>query len=350
MASRSARWLRLAVRARAVIGGERGTFERIRRQFYAELWQRTAEALGAEIKPIGGELIRIRKGAASTLVRRSSLMLDSRVVLELAGNKPACNRLFADAGLPIVRHVEFDLDSFEKAWEFAQECANPVVVKPARAGSAGRGVTTGVTTRGALKRAAWSALAHGDGILCEEQVAGASLRLLYLDGRCIDAIRRDPPSVVGDGHSNLRTLLRAENEARRQAPWTAMHPLRSDREMRQCLAVAGRSLASVPGGDEIVRVKRVVNENSARDNVRILGDIHPSIVAAGRSAAAALPVRLAGVDFLTTDATAPLAQTGGIVHEVNTEPALHHHVLCHGEPETDVAAIVLAHLLSGESR
>jgi cyanophycin synthetase len=42
-------------------------------------------------------------------------------------------------------------------------------------------------------------------------------------------------------------------------------------------------------------------------------------------AVAATGLRLAGVDVVTPDVTAPLAQSGGVVLEVNGNPALHQH-------------------------
>jgi D-alanine-D-alanine ligase-like ATP-grasp enzyme len=36
-------------------------------------------------------------------------------------------------------------------------------------------------------------------------------------------------------------------------------------------------------------------------------------------------VRLAGVDLITTDLTASLHATGGVIIEVNGGPGLHHH-------------------------
>ena len=168
------------------------------------------------------------------------------------------------------------------------------------------------------------------------------LRLLYLDGECIDAVRRDPPSIVGDGARTIRELVRDENRLRLEAQHSSMHPLREDGELRAHLRSMGRRLSDVPAPDEVVRVKGAINENAARDNVRILDQVHPTLVAAGRVAAEAIQVRLAGVDFLTVDPTRPLEETGGVVSEVNTSPALHHHLLTVG-PALDpgVATLVL---------
>src|SRR5688572_32104639 len=54
-------------------------------------------------------------------------------------------------------------------------------------------------------------------------IAGASYRLLYLEGRLIDAVRRDPPTVTGDGYSTIRRLIAHENRRRlERRPFTAL--------------------------------------------------------------------------------------------------------------------------------
>jgi D-alanine-D-alanine ligase-like ATP-grasp enzyme len=59
-----------------------------------------------------------------------------------------------------------------------------------------------------------------------------------------------------------------------------------------------------------------------------------------------LGIQLAGVDVMTTDIAAPLEATGGVIGEVNTMPALHHHYLVR-EPRrgAPVASLILRSLL-----
>jgi cyanophycin synthetase len=51
----------------------------------------------------------------------------------------------------------------------------------------------------------------------------------------------------------------------------------------------------------------------------------PSIVEDGARAVRALRVRLAGVDIITTDPSLPVADTGGVILEVNAPPNYYYH-------------------------
>ena len=67
-------------------------------------------------------------------------------------------------------------------------------------------------------------------------------------------------------------------------------------------------------------------------------------------AAAAVGLRLAGVDVVTTDISRPLSETGGVVSEVNGGPGLHHHYLVADSARaTPVAVPVLQKLIHDSS-
>jgi D-alanine-D-alanine ligase-like ATP-grasp enzyme len=83
------------------------------------------------------------------------------------------------------------------------------------------------------------------------------------------------------------------------------------------------------------------------DNETFSGELEPELIAEARSAQNAVGLRLSGVDVITTDPTRPLADTGGVITEVNGTPGLHHHYLV-ADPEgaTRVAIPILERLLS----
>jgi len=69
----------------------------------------------------------------------------------------------------------------------------------------------------------------------------------------------------------------------------------------------------------------VVNENRGDDNATATGMLCASIIEDGARAATALHVRLAGIDIITRDPTVPLADSGGVIIEVNTTPNYYYH-------------------------
>lgn len=330
---------------------ERATFRALRASFYRGLWRDAAGALGASVDELGDGFLRIRQGRSWTVVRGAAVMLDDHLSLELCGSKPVMARLLGELGVRVPRHRSYTLADLGPALELLDELEGPVVVKPAD-GAAGRGVTTGVRGRAALSRASVrAAQGFGSPLLVEEQVAGASFRLLFLGGRFVDAIRRDGPTVRGDGVQTLAALVRAETHRRASAAVPiALHPLHLDLEARQHLHEQGLNERQVPTRDQVVVVKRVPNQNAARDNHVVRQSVHASVVEHTARIVDRLGLQLAGVDVIAPDLAAPLDHRL-VVNEVNTTPGLHHHRLV-SDPACalGVGRLVLEHALSANPR
>ena len=76
--------------------------------------------------------------------------------------------------------------------------------------------------------------------------------------------------------------------------------------------------------------------------------LDPGLVEACRRAAAAVGLRLAGVDVITPDASQPLESAGGVVAEVNGTPGIHHHYhVADTAKATPVAVPILERVLQG---
>lgn len=323
-------------------------FRSLSERFYNELWAGAARSSGAEIEPVGWGFQRIRRGDRWTMVRGAEVMLDDRLRLAIAGNKLLTNRLLAEWGLRVARHRPYDLTSVGGAKTFLKEVRGPAVVKPARQGGAGKGVTTGITTPARLRRASRSAARIAWDLMIEEQVPGASFRLLVLGGRVVDAIRRDPPLVVGDGRTTIRRLLEQETARRLEAQEVrALHPLTLDLEGRLHLEDQGLTPETVCPAGRAIRVKSVVNQNASSENHSLRGKLDPSVVALVEGLVEWLGIELAGVDLISPDLSVPLEASHGLVSEVNTTPGLHHHYLiAERDRVVPVAELLLDRLLS----
>jgi cyanophycin synthetase len=333
-------------RLRPAVRRENRATEALRQYFYRDFWAEAAAALDGEVEDLGAAFLRIATPYGSTFVRNGDVELDDGVLLAIAGDKGLVHRLLVETDVATPDHVVVDPGDLGPAEQLMARVGGPIVVKPVD-GHGGAGVTTGITTRRQLRTAAYRASWYGSRLLAEAQVHGSSYRLLYLGGELVDAIRFDPPTVIGDGRSTISQLVAQENETRLEGrPPTALRLLRCDTDMRHHLADAGLTAKSVPGeGSELV-VKQTVNENAARDTHRVLSEVHPSFHELGRSIRSVLPIDLLGVDVITPDVGRPLAEAGGAVHELNTTPAPHHHHLIAEEGErAPVGALILAHVL-----
>ncbi len=312
---------RLRSRAPAARSVARG-----RAAFCRAVWADAAEHEGASLVALDADLFELRLGGERLRVRGSCTSLDDPVTLDVAGDKPLVYRLLGAAGVPAPRHLVCRATDAAAARDFVAAAAGPCVVKPARSTAGGAGVTAGVVDWPGLLAALGRAAAHCPDVVLEEQVAGSDYRLLYLDGRLLDAVRREPPALTGDGRSTVHALVRAENRRRLAAGIQESQALlHVDADLRATLLAGGYSLDSVLPPGDVLAVKTVVSENRGEDNVSAAGELCPAVVEAGAGAAAAVGVRLAGVDVITADPGVSLEESGGAVIEVNTTPSLYYH-------------------------
>jgi cyanophycin synthetase len=316
--------------------------------FYRDVWEEAAAQLGGTVTVLERALLEIRCGDVVLRTRTNLTSLDDQLTVAVADDKPLVYRLLAEHGLPVPRHLVCRADDLRGAWAFARSLGRPCVVKPARASGA-IGVTTGVDARYDLARALAYGGAFGRELLVEEMVGGGIYRLLYFDGELLDAVRRDPPTVAGDGASPIERLIQTENERRLAGGIAAAQSLiKIDGELRHTLRHAGRTLQSVPAAGEVVLLKNVVNDNRREDNVSAAGALCPEVVRAGAAAAAAVGTRLAGVDIITPDPSRPLAEAGGVVIEVNQSPGYYYHYYKR-EGRVPVATLILERLIEAAS-
>jgi len=293
---------------------------------YRRLWQDAADEVGAEMEHVGEGFLEFRRGDAHTRVWNNWVGLDDVVTARFAQDKTIGHRLLAAAGLPVPEHVAFRAGDAAPALAFLRATGGACVIKPV-ASAGGSGTTSGVCTPAQLRRAQLRAGRQNRDLLIERQAPGAVYRLLFLEGELIGAIRRLPPTVVGDGVATIAELIAAENARRfEMAAGERTWLLRADLDAVFTLQNAGRRLSCVPDADERVAVKTAVSQNGPQDNERVGADeLAAELISEAKAAVALLGVRLAGVDLITAAPTRSLRDGGGVVLEVNATPGLHYH-------------------------
>lgn len=320
----------------------------IRASFYDAIWRRVVEKIDGSIEKMHGGFYRISVDGATTFVRGAQVGLDSHLTLELAGNKPLVYQLLSEMQITCLpKYRTYTCLDICEAQDFLKANGGPLVVKPAAGTGAGAGVTTGISSNSQLFRASALAGSFCNDLLIEEQFAGESYRLLFLEGVFIDAIQRCPPTIVADGESTISALVDKENSDRRCSDGQlSVSLLEKDTEMRSYLAEQGLSLRSVlPGGQTIV-LKRVINQNNSTDNHRVFESVHPSFVELGEKVVKGLKIKFAGIDIIALDISRPADSQSYVMNDINTNPGLHHHyLLSNNSEERDIGEIVIRYIL-----
>jgi D-alanine-D-alanine ligase-like ATP-grasp enzyme len=328
-----------------------GRLPQRRSKFTETIWAEAAQELGAELRQISPRLFRFRRDGVTVHVLGQRTPFADPVSIELASEKHLSYDLIAGAGVPVPARVVVAPDDHRAARAFLEEGPVPCVVKPVRGGG-GQGVTASVMTGAQLVRAMGRGGLTGRDLLIERQVEGDHYRILLLDGEVLDVLRRDRPQVVGDGDSTIEQLMFAEY-ARRLASTApdGLKPFPVDLDCLFTLERAGLHLNTVLPEGNVTIVKSATNISGSRECTTFRGSVSAQLVAEACAAAAALGVRLGGVDIVTTDPSASLVESGGVVLEVNPIPGLvHHYNVADPAAATRVAVPILAALFENAHR
>ena len=298
--------------------------KRHRAQFYRDVWHEAAGELGATFEVLGDGSFKISRNGSSVRVRNNYTPLDP-ATRDITLDKSLVHSILRSNGLPVPNHAEFSLSSLNTAYEFLAK-HRICVVKPAEGTGAGGGVTTGIENRFQLVKAAARAAGYGPRLLIEEQLIGDVIRLLYLDGKLLDAVKRGSPAILGDGRSTISQLVEKSNLRRLNAGYkVAQVTLKYDFDMERTLARQNLSWRSVPANGQRVILKTVINDNMADENESVFDEVSESVIASGRRATELTGVRLVGVDVITPNIRKGLVEAGGKILEVNTAPGYYYH-------------------------
>ncbi len=318
-----------------------------RRDFYYRVWKDAAEKLNAQYTRMPNGFVEIGLNGTVTRMYENIVKIDDPLVVKLVRVKPFVHKQLQPAGIAVPQYCEFMLENIEDANAFLQRLGKPCVVKPASGEAAGHGVTTNVRTERELLWAAINASLYSLDLVIEEQIEGISYRMLFLDGKMLDATRRRPPVVLGDGKHSILDLIEKENARRSQlSEGATLTRIQIDADCRTTLERKGLSLRTIPAEGEEVEVKTAVNDNAAEDNISCVSEIGKPLVEELARATTVLGIRLAGIDLITPDPSKSLKEAGGAIIEVNSSPGLHHHYNVRNlDKENPVAIPVLKSLL-----
>ncbi len=314
---------------------------------YREIWQSVAKSIGARFRILADDLWEFELNGKKTRIHNYQLEFDNPVTLTLAGNKPLVHQLLREKGIPVPDHIVFQLKELDKAYEFLKRHPTGCVIKPAN-GYGGKGVTTHILTKREIRKAAILASLYSRDLLIEPQIPGESYRMLLIGGEMVHAVCRRGPRLRGDGISTVSELIRIENTRLKNQN---MKVLDVDRDCLFTLQYQDLSLDSTPARDRVFLLKSVNDPIRKQVEVRTVYNetVTDSICDAIRSqaelAAKIVGSDFLGVDIITKNSRMPLEESGGVVNEVNTTPALHHHYDSGVEKFPQAAARAISMLL-----
>jgi D-alanine-D-alanine ligase-like ATP-grasp enzyme len=214
-----------------------------------------------------------------------------------------------------------------------------VIVKPA-SGSGSRHTILHITNEAELSRAFKIAKRVSPKVIVEEELEGPVYRATVVDGKFVAAIRRDPPSVVGDGVHTISELVREENKKpARSGPYFSQIQL--DESAQKELAWQGYAVESVPPKAARVCFHQKVNWSVGGTTADVTDNVHPDNRALFERASHELSASIVGIDFISKDIGVSWKDQDkcGIL-ECNSMPFFdNHHLPFEGKPRNVAGTI-----------
>jgi len=281
-------------------------------------------------------------GSRSNIFWVTSSNADGLAGHRISGEKDVAKRLFRQIGVPTPASRTVRADGDYRA--AAREIGWPCVVKPLRGGG-GAGVSADIRDEQTLVRAVTQARKSADMILIEAHEPGHDHRLMVIDGRLVAAVRRDRPSVTGDGSSSVADLIAALN-AGRQGPMRERRflvPIADDEMLALTLAGQGLDMQSVPAKGRTVLLRTNANRGTGGTCADVSAQVHPQVRQLAEHITAAFGYRATGLDYVTPDISRSHDEVGGGFLEANSTPGID-VLISAGMSEDEIGGLVLGTL------
>jgi cyanophycin synthetase len=293
--------------------------------YQARILMTAARAMDVPVLPFVNRDSRLWQfgwGRRSRIFFESQSNEDGSLGHAIAGSKASAKDVLRALGFPVAPHVL--VTQAAELPDAAAQIGWPCATKPLDRGG-GKGVTAGVRNLPDLEAAFAHARSYTQGaVMIEGFVEGHDHRLMVVGGRLAVAIRRDPPTVVGDAQRSVRSLIEVLNRGRGPNLVASRYrrAVKIDEVVRTCLQQQGLDLDDVPAMGRQVTLRSNSNMSTGGSCTEVTDRVHPAITRMAESIATSLGLATCGVDYITTDISRPWRETGGAVIEINSVPGL----------------------------
>lgn len=265
--------------------------------------------------------------------------LNTALAQKVAKYKDVASRLFRDSAVNAPENAVFAQGDVKRAWAWSAPLL-PVVMKP-QSGEKGGDVHVGIRNKRDFRQAFAEVSQGGTNVLVEQFHDGVEHRCVVVDDKLISVVRRRPASVLGDGKSSIRELMKAKNEDRTgDHPKAAAHRLlKLGPDEIKTLAKHSLKPDDVPTDGQRVYLRETSNLATGGDAIDATDELSVGERRFVEKAARAIPgLRLAGLDILFPrdgDGDEPA------IIEINHAPGIRGpHFPWEGQPR-DVAGAIL---------
>jgi D-alanine-D-alanine ligase-like ATP-grasp enzyme len=306
--------------------------------YLTKLVKKLAPKVGgrALIEPKWGHVAQIKyKNGVTRSLRYFSLDLNPIASSDIAVDKGYSKFFMKKWGYPVAKGVTI----FEKkrativksrntinfAQKYAKKIGYPVIVKP---NDKSQGAQVSLVWNGTELKNALNLIFKTEKIaLVEEYLKGKDYRVVVLDKEIISAYERLPLSIIGNGKSSIKALLKQKQKdfikKRRDTRINFKDPRILQKVKRE-----GYNFQSVLPKNTKILLLDNANLSTGGDSVDVTSTIHEGFEKIAIKLTADMGLRIAGVDIMVTkgDITMNPKNCKYYIIEINAAPGLDHYV------------------------
>ncbi|MDQ0217338.1 cyanophycin synthetase [Peribacillus cavernae] len=285
-------------------------------------------------------LLRLGTGSRQKFVQATISSQTSNIAVENSCDKQLTKEILKSCGLPVPEGKV--ATSMEEIFEMAARLGFPLVIKPLN-GRQGQGVITNIKNKDELFNVVNCLEQHVDKYILERYYEGNDYRLLVVDDSLIAASLRVPPFIIGNGKDTIQTLIKEENKnpLRGDGHEKAMSKIPLNHIVSCYLEKLDLTLHSVPDKGKIIQVVGNANLSTGGKAIDVTDQVHPTIKNIAVTAAKAIGLDIAGIDFICKDISKPFNNVEMAIIEINAAPGIRmHHFPSEGKKRDVGKAIV----------
>ncbi len=210
--------------------------------------------------------------------------------------------------------------NIDDGFNYAKEIGFPVIVKPLNL-SQGKLVTK-VFEETEYYDVARKILLINSGLIVEKFYSGNDYRIVVLENEVIAAYQRIPLYVVGDGKSSILELIHQKQENFIKNGRKNVINV-NDFRISQKLQRQNLNFNSILSENALIYLLDNANLSCGGEAIDLTESIHPDFQKLAINVTRDMGLKLAGVDIITNDITATLADY--TIIEINSSPGLYHY-------------------------
>lgn len=304
-----------------------------------------ARRLGLTIEPYasikGSEpkrrsVYRISDGQKELFTLGATLLSTSFIGMKIAADKATTNEILRGRRIPTTDQIL--IENIAELERFYTKHHGDILMKPL-ASTLGKGVYGSLRSLEEATSAFYAIQREFQHVLAEKTIRGKEYRVLVFEGRVIAIAEFVPPTLIGNGTDTILELMHQHNQGLGIKSKTAPIPVKP--ELVTILGDQGLTLSTIPDKDAAIVLYRAAPISHGGRAIDVTERLHPANRKLFLAATKAIHLNIAGIDVITEDIGTPLADTGGVIIEINGGPDLSLHQHPKNRPDFDAAEEIL---------